>query len=582
CTRIHYDDPLAIREIKRFVADHVEDGPLPEVIAPRGKKVAIIGAGPAGLSCAYYLHIAGFRVTVFEAAETAGGTVASLIPSFRLPQESIERDIRRLINLGIQIHFHTPVDEAQFEKIKEEYEVVFVATGALKNRKLQVPGDDAAGVLNPLAFLRDYKLHGTHQLGKTIVVVGGGNTAMDAARTAKKILGKNGSVKILYRRTREDMPAEPDEIQAVLAEEIEIIELVNPVSIITDNAQVKGIRLAGMVTEGKGADGRNKVVPSGNPAFEMAADTIIPALGQESAVPFLDISKIRKSPDGYFQAGKNIFLGGDAARGGSNIISAIADGRKTAGFIIRNASPDTRHDRVSDAPADFYVSLMQSRSRRIYSPVRIKAEISALPGVPVFNVESIDQASLEASRCLFCDVLCNTCVTVCPNLANYHYHTKPEVLRLQKASRNGDQVKIEDHKVFRIEQVHQILHIADFCNECGNCETFCPSSGAPYKDKPHFFLTVQSFNACDEGFMISKLSHATILIQKNHNRITTLSHMADRYVYETEELEATFDLSDFRLQHVRFRVPCVQTAFFETAAMMKVLLHGAEGLYTHQ
>ncbi|MEI7615023.1 MAG: FAD-dependent oxidoreductase, partial [Betaproteobacteria bacterium] len=224
CTRINYDEALRIREVKRFVAGQ---GNSPQSAPPEenGKRVAVIGAGPAGLSCAWFLRQAGFGVDLFEQKRMAGGMVASAIPSFRLTDNDTETDIRRILASGVQLHDNHPVDKIEFEHLLDSHTSVFLASGAQQSVKLSIEGAGLQGVIDPLDFLFNFRQNRNHGLGNHIVIIGGGNTAMDAARTAFRLVGEQGSVTIVYRRTVKEMPADQGEIEAVLAEGIRIIEL---------------------------------------------------------------------------------------------------------------------------------------------------------------------------------------------------------------------------------------------------------------------------------------------------------------------------------------------------------------------
>jgi putative selenate reductase len=185
----------------------------------------------------------------------------------------------------------------------------------------------------------------------------------------------------------------------------------------------------------------------------------------------------------------------------------------------------------------------------------------------------------EAGRCLWCDEICSICTTVCPNFANRTYRLKPFSNKLQKAVKKEDgTIVFEEDTVFEIRQPYQILHIANFCNECGNCNTFCPTSGAPYLEKPKFWLTTASFNEAAEGYFLSVLRDRKNLIHKRKGSFATMTEMSDRYIYETDFVAATFARETFRLTEVKFLTPCIKEAHFQKAAEMAVLLHGAESL----
>ncbi|HNY03470.1 MAG TPA: FAD-dependent oxidoreductase, partial [Bacteroidales bacterium] len=287
CTRINYDEALHIREIKRFVAENAAPPAPPSLgLTPRPEGEgpgagAVIGAGPAGLSCAWFLRKAGYEVDIFERRKIAGGMVSAAIPSFRLTSQAIETDIRRILASGVGFHDGYPVDKEIFEKLRSEYDVIFLAAGAQKSVTLQIEGAEAAGVIDPLEFLFAVKQNRDFALGSHVVIIGGGNTAMDAARTACRLVGANGGVTIVYRRTVREMPADRGEIEAVSSEGIRIMELVSPRLILSAGGRVKALVCERNILAMKGKDGRAIPVAVPGSEFEIPCDTIIPALGQQ-------------------------------------------------------------------------------------------------------------------------------------------------------------------------------------------------------------------------------------------------------------------------------------------------------------
>jgi putative selenate reductase len=197
----------------------------------------------------------------------------------------------------------------------------------------------------------------------------------------------------------------------------------------------------------------------------------------------------------------------------------------------------------------------------------------------VSETQDRDAMVKEAGRCLWCDEICSICTTVCPNLANRTYRVTPFSRKLQKAVL-GDEgtIGFEDDCMFEIKQQYQVLHIANFCNECGNCNTFCPTSGAPHREKPRFYLTIVSFNEASEGYFLSVLKDRKNLIHKHKGSFATMTEMADKYIYETDFVSATFARETFRLTEVKFLTPCIKEAHFRKAAEMALLLQGAESV----
>ncbi len=600
CTRINYDTPLHIREIKRFVAENTPSPAPPPAAVNRsiiGKKAAIIGAGPAGLSCAWFLHRAGFAVQVFEQKNITGGMVSSAIPSFRITGEAIEQDIQRILNSGIALQDHYLVDKTNFIQIAQQHDVVFIATGAQRSVPLIIEGIKAEGVLDPLEFLTNVKNNRDPGSGNQIVIIGGGNTAMDSARTACRLVGPNGKVTVAYRRTLHEMPADKGEIEAVLAEGIEIIELVHPERVKTIHGRVVSLICSRntLFSKSNSLNLRNdRPAPVTIPGseFEIPCDTIIPAIGQQTIIDFMDESSLKRSSGSYHTQKAGIFIGGDAMRGASTAINAIADGRKAAAEMVawslkgstgQYLSPMAenentiveKNDNIRERPA--IAELMRNKAIRRKG---VSPEETPLSDRKNFNLVmrsySPDEARDEASRCLFCDRLCNICVTVCPNLANFSYTIAPVYYRLKKAVKMQDgAIGFADDCDFKVQQPYQILNLRDLCNECGNCTTFCPTSGRPFADKPGLSLSVGSFNREDHGFLLSSLPDKDILIYKEKENIKTIYLQDGKYHFETDQVRAILDAETFAPIEVFFQAPCIKEYHFTFAAEMSIILKGA-------
>jgi putative selenate reductase len=286
------------------------------------------------LSCAWFLRQAGFEVDVFEQKSLAGGMVSAAIPSFRLTSAAIESDIQRILASGIQLYDNHPVDRKRFAELQQNYNVLFLAAGAQKSVKLKIEGIESTGVIDPLDFLFGAKQDCRTGLGSHVVIIGGGNTAMDAARTAYRMVGNDGRVTIVYRRTVKEMPADQGEIEAVKLEGIEVIELANPVRVKSIDGRVTGLVCTRNVLAMKEKDGRPVPIAVPGSEFEISCDTIIPAIGQQLAIDFLEAAQLRTVPGSYKTQIPNLYIGGDALRGASTAINAIADGRKAALEII--------------------------------------------------------------------------------------------------------------------------------------------------------------------------------------------------------------------------------------------------------
>jgi len=576
CTRINYDDALLIREVKRFISeqDEIKISPL----SNNGIKAGIIGAGPSGLSCAYYLALAGFSVEVFDAHSKAGGMVRYAIPGFRLTDEAIEKDFKRVTDLGVKIHYNTKIDAAKFNRLKEQYNYIYIAVGAQRSTPFQLEGMESEGVLDSLHFLMQAKKGEKTGIGQNVVIIGGGNTAMDAARTAFRLVGKKGKVTIVYRRTINEMPADQGEIKAVIEEGIEIIELTGPESVMKENGKVKALLCSKMELKEADDSGRPKPVKIKDSEFEIPCDTIIPAVGQSLDIDFVDEKLLKSEPGNYQTQIKNVFIGGDALRRGATAIKAIGDGRKIAEKMIQKASVDFSIPKPGNRKPHTKKELMLKRAKRQFAPKIKELKLNDRQNFKLVN-ETLSRETMvnEASRCLFCDEICNICTTVCPNFANYSYEIEPVSYFLQKAIQleNGD-IEIENEGLFEINQKYQILNIGNFCNECGNCNTFCPTNSAPYKEKPKFWLTKSSFDEAEEGFYLEK--EGTLLFkQKDIQR--SLMETQSEYIYHTHEIEAHFNKTDFILKDIRFKSKSVKKVEFEQAAIMSILMKAAKKLY---
>ncbi len=340
CTRINYDDPLLIREIKRFVTQTVGDVPALQPAPPNGIKVGIIGAGPSGLSCAHFLALRGFEVDIFEKKEMAGGWASDAIPTFRLDDESIRKDIDAILNLGVTIHYSAATDRVTFEKMRETFDYLYIAVGAQEGIELGVPGEEAEGVMDQLEFLSKVRKGEKPELGRRVAVIGGGNSAMDAARTAKRLVGPEGEVSVIYRRTREEMPAAPEEVQAMIDEGVKLVELTAPECMLMEDGRVTSNVCFRMRLGEKDASGRPRPIKIDGSEFDLDVDSVISAIGQRVNVDFFPEEKLQINPATHETQLEKVFAGGDAVRGASTLIKAIADGRRVADAISLRAIKD--------------------------------------------------------------------------------------------------------------------------------------------------------------------------------------------------------------------------------------------------
>ncbi len=342
CRRAQLDEPIAIQDLKRYAADYVlnSDEPFMSLnFHKNGKSVGIIGAGPSGLTCGYYLSRLGYTVDIFEEKKLAGGILAYGIPEYRLPKKELQKEIDSITQSGINIIYNTKVGkDIDFREIKEKYHAVYISTGTQLSRKIGIQGEEMPGVYHGLDFLRDVNLNREVEVNGTVAVIGGGSTAIDAARTALR-LGAS-KVILLYRRTREEMPADKREIAEALEEGVILEELVSPLRFI-GRGRVSRIECVRMMSGRFGKDGRRvpQEVPDSN--FMIDIDLAIPAVSQYSDLPFISKAEVGITDWGTFivdpytlmTTQKGVFAGGDIARGSDVVITAIADGKKAAKSI---------------------------------------------------------------------------------------------------------------------------------------------------------------------------------------------------------------------------------------------------------
>lgn len=480
CTRWDYDAPVSIRELKKEAAikGYTEYLKLYSNASKQNYshiKAAIIGAGPAGLSAAYFLSKCGLDVTVFDKSEKAGGTVQHTIPAFRLPQEAIDKDVELIKQQGVKFIFNCD-SNFSIEQLKNQgYKYIFIGIGAEISNKLNITGNKSS-VYEAVDFLKSYNNNILYPLGKKTAVIGGGNSAMDAARAALKMPGVK-DVFIIYRRTKEFMPADMEELNAALSEGAQLKELLLPVDF---NNHI--LKCQKMILDKLDSDGRRNVTASDDKYEYIEADSIISAIGENVDMKILADNNLlaetvlKLSPDTNETQIENVFIGGDAARGPSTVIESVADGKMVADAIIKKENIIPDEDDLISHDIKYAIEKATSRKGIVYER---KVELN------------------NNSRCLNCNMCCNKCVDVCPNRANVA-------------------ITVTDKNIFK--DAFQILHIDSYCNECGNCETFCPHNGAPYKDKITLFANESEFTESNNnGFYIKDK------INKNYNIVLKLN-----------------------------------------------------------
>ncbi len=412
CRRDQLDEAIAIMDLKRYAADEAmkSTAPFTDIISrKKGKSVGIIGAGPSGLTCAYYLGRLGYEVTVYEAEEQAGGMLYFAIPEYRLPKEILQREINTLKQIGIDIRTKTKVgSDISFEELKNKHDSVYIATGTQVSRKIGITGEEMKGVYHGLDFLRDVNTGKVKKLEGRIVVIGGGNTAIDSARVAVRLGAKE--VHILYRRAREDMPADCREIQDAIEEGVKIHTLMSPVEF-TGEGAVEFVQCRKMNLCEFDKSGRRTPRECEEEEMRIEADLVIPAVSQYSDLPFVSKDEVEVTRWGTFVVDRDtrmttmegVFAGGDVVRGSDTVITAIADGKKAASSIDMFLGGDGKLNKGEpiEIPMNFDDSELVEHERfemKWADPETRKNNFEEVAlGFHKLN------ATAEAMRCLRCD-----------------------------------------------------------------------------------------------------------------------------------------------------------------------------------
>lgn len=565
CTRINYDNPLLIRGIKRYISENYNDDLPKKHKSKNGLNAAIIGGGPSGLSCAYFLAIEGFNVSVYESKSFVGGMASGTIPKFRLSDEQIKDDIELIESVGVRLHYNQKVDEKFFNQLKKENDFVFIAVGAKDSKKLKIEGEELEGVYDQLSFLFKVRSGKKFDLGQNVAIVGGGLSAVDAARTAKRTIPGSGGVTMIYRRTKNEMPVGSDELKALLDEGVKLIELATPVSILKDNQHKLVLTCTKMKLGEPDESGRRRPVPIKDSEFEMKFDSVITAIGQDVVLDFLPDKKLVIDPETNETQHKNVFAGGDALRGADSLINAIGDGKDVAETIIKKAFDSPGKKAIESSKKISLMEFQKKQAHREFGIELPEIEKSMRNGFELVNpVLSDEQAGKEAERCLYCNDVCNICIGVCPNFSNLSFTTAPAKIPIYRVSKNRAENFIEVINHLDIKQDVQIINIADFCNECGNCNTFCPTSGAPYLTKPRFYLTEESFNKEDYGYFISEKQ----MKYKSKSGIESLSLKDNLLIYENNQVVVNFDKDNFELIKLKFKSQNINEIVLEHATEM--------------
>jgi len=424
CRRGELDDPVAIRELKRFAADwyfeHTTEDPepFPQI---KSQRVAVVGAGPTGLSCAYFLAQMGYSTTVFEALPIGGGMLSVAIPEFRLPREVIQKEIDFIAKKGVEIRYNSPINvNFTVEDLRKDgYDAVFIASGAQRSQRVGIPGEleDIAGFYYGLRFLRDIKLGRQVNVGHRVAVIGGGNVALDTARSALRLGAYE--VNIFYRRSREEMPVTDVEYDQAIAEGIKINFLVSPTRIESQNWEVTGLQCIKMNLGEPDESGRRRPIPIAGSEFFVPADTVIAAVGQAPDLSFLPAdSALERTRWETLVVDSNslatnvsgIFAGGDFVTGPAMVIDAIAAGRRGAIAIDKYLKGDVSKVQMYDLKTKI---VSEATEPVIEESWEEQPRVSA-PTLPVQRRKvSFDEVELafsakkagqEAKRCLRCDL----------------------------------------------------------------------------------------------------------------------------------------------------------------------------------
>jgi putative selenate reductase len=483
CTRQFYESSVDIRGAKLKAATNAFEEFLPSVVnnikleTKISKEIslertAIVGAGPAGISAGFFLAREGISVTVFEKEETLGGVVKNIIPDFRIPSWHIENDIKLAKAMGVE--FKTGSLAPSLEELRSQgYENIIYAIGAYEPGILRL---EAGESVNSLEFLKTYKENqDNNPYGKNIIVVGGGNTAMDCARAATRLPGVD-KVSVVYRRDKRNMPADEEELLEALQDGVEFLELLAPVKLI--NGQLTCEK---MVLGERDSSGRRSPVATGE-FVQVNADTVIGAVGEKVDTKFYQSLGINTNKWGTVESNQEtletnlakVYVIGDANRGPATIVEAIADAKK----VVDHICGEPKH-------------LKKDKSNLEDSSMNLGINVILAKRGKLIGKED---KTKDSSRCLECSTICESCVEVCPNRANTVVITRGK---------------------------RQVIHLERMCNECGNCEMFCPYLGAPYKDKFTLFINEDDFNDSDNyGFVVTNLQEKEVKVRTEKEVIT--------------------------------------------------------------
>ncbi|UCD05920.1 MAG: FAD-dependent oxidoreductase [candidate division WOR-3 bacterium] len=429
CKRAEFGDAVSIRAIKRFISDVEEQLPAHDKPEERKKKVAVVGAGPSGLSCAYFLAKRGYKAKVFEALPVAGGMLITGIPEFRLPRKMLEQDIDYIKSWGVEIVTGQRIEDP--EKLRKSgFDAVYLSSGAHVERRLNVDGEDLQGVYYGIDFLRRANLEEKPAVGSRVTVVGGGNSAIDAARTALRLGAKE--VTIVYRRSLTEMPADPDEIEEAMKEGIEIRFLATPISFVGSGGTLKEMKCIQMRLGAPDESGRRRPEPIPGSDFTIGVDTVVVTIGQSPDLSYLPAGTgIETSEWGSIVVDDTtkqtsipgVFAGGDAVRGPDTVIWAIADGKEAAVSIDRYFNgADMYENRARTEPVKNII-LPRTIKDNLRQEVRTLSAADRTGNFDEVNLGlTAEQTKIEALRCFACGgcTECGECEKACEQDAIVH------------------------------------------------------------------------------------------------------------------------------------------------------------------
>ncbi len=456
CNRKDYDQGIAIHAMERFVGDWAFEKGLNSLEEHdlNGKRVAVVGAGPAGIGCAFYLLRSGYRVSVFEAMPELGGLLRYGIPEYRLPKRILSQELEMVLGSGVEIKKELKVGhDLSWDELRAEYQGIFLGIGAQKPIKLGLDEDAHPGVMDGVPFLQSCEKKIPFESGQTVLIIGGGNTALDVART---VLRRKGVPVVLYRRTREEMPAFEDEIREAEAEGIEIRYLVSPRAIIREEGKFKGLECIKNRMTRAGADNRRAFVPLEDSAFFLAGDLVVAALGQFAdttdlppEVTVTDQTVVVAEDHGCGPQG--IYAGGDITDMPRSVIHALASGKQAASALdayLRlgdKRRPDSNNAIPEVTLQEINLAYFETGARQ--RPLIRSADLRTSGFEEVTGTLSADAAAREAARCFGCGNCntCGNCYFFCPDFA-----------------------------VHRDSKTRKVFIDNDYCKGCCICVEECP------------------------------------------------------------------------------------------------------------